>query len=83
MKEYYRANKGFLAGIGKIEIERETESSVWINGRKHSKRSSWDNYFPTREEAKDFLFKDACEKVEKADKKLYEAIEYRIRIAAL
>lgn len=47
------------AKITPIEVERETAKYVWIKGRRHGKRTEWDNYFDTWEEAKDFLMKGA------------------------
>lgn len=43
--------------IEKVEIDRETDTSVWLKGEKHSvrKNTSWDNYHDTFEEAKEFL----------------------------
>lgn len=41
--------------IDVIEVDRETESSVWIGGRRRAKQSVWDCYFDTFDEAKAFL----------------------------
>lgn len=43
--------------IEKVEIDRETDTSVWLKGEKYSvrKNTSWDNYHDTFEEAKDFI----------------------------
>jgi len=37
--------------IEKIEVEKTTESSVWINGRRRSRKSSYECYFDTKEDA--------------------------------
>lgn len=57
----------FGAFIDVVQVERESTQSVWIKGwtfdagpgtgvpRKHAKRSAYDNYFDTWDEAKAFL----------------------------
>jgi len=39
------------AKIREVEIEKETEKSVWINGNRSAKRSEWANYYDTWEDA--------------------------------
>ncbi len=43
--------------IKEVEVERETDKTVWINGRRNAKISEWHNYFDTRGEAKGHLIK--------------------------
>lgn len=45
------------AEIKEVYIERETESLVWINGRRNAKRSEYHNFYDTWQEAKDALQK--------------------------
>lgn len=45
--------------IESVEIDRETESSVFIGKNRNAKRSSWHNYFDTWDDAKSFLLKNA------------------------
>lgn len=52
--------------IEKIEVERETDSSVWIKGRRSVKDSSWLKYFDSWEDAHSFL-------LQKAEKNLISA----------
>lgn len=54
---------GYKEDIEAIEIERETESSVWIDGRRRSKLSTWDIYHDTWEAARDHLMTTATHKV--------------------
>jgi hypothetical protein len=42
-----------------VEIERETESCVWINGRKNNKTSSYECYHDTPEQAKQWIINRA------------------------
>ena len=54
----YKYATGYICNklIEKVEIERETESSVWIKGIRKAKRThDWHNFFDTWEEAHNFL----------------------------
>ena len=47
-------------GFGKelitaVEVDRESEFSVWINGRRNKKQSDWERYFDKWEDAKEYL----------------------------
>jgi len=58
MKKYFaqiQKRWSCQAEIKEIEVERETDSSVWINGRRNAKRSDWGNYYDTWQEAHDAL----------------------------
>jgi hypothetical protein len=46
------------AEIEEVEVERETESSVWIDGLRFAKRSECYNYYGTWAEAKAALLKN-------------------------
>ena len=66
-------------GIIEVDVERKSESSVWIKGRRNAIRSSYENYFDTPEECKAFmlreaeaLLKTAEDRVEYARKKVAE-----------
>ena len=45
--------------IEPIEIDRETDFSVFIGKERNAKRSSWHNYFDTWDDAKTFLLEHA------------------------
>lgn len=71
---WYRAEiGGFAPTIKPVEVERETESSVWIAGRRNAKRSEWRNYFQTWDDAHALLMSDAAERVAEARKRLQHA----------
>ncbi len=42
-----------------VIVERETESSVWVNGRRKAKKGDWHNYHHSWEEAREYLIKKA------------------------
>lgn len=41
--------------ITRVECDRETDQSVWINGRRQQKETDYHSYFNAWEEARDFL----------------------------
>ncbi len=41
--------------IEPVQVQKETEASVWIDGRRIAKRTQYDNYFDSFDEAKAFL----------------------------
>lgn len=45
--------------IVEVEVERESDSSVWIKGRRNNKRSTYENYFDSWDEAKAYLLEKA------------------------
>lgn len=52
--------KRYIAGrysdkVETVEVERETNFTVWIKGRKWSKKNKYEEYFDTFEEARESL----------------------------
>lgn len=80
--KYWRARKGSLELI-EYDIERETDSCIWINNRRVLKRSSFDNYFKTRLEALDFLLKYANSRLAITKSQLEAADTYRESVLKL
>lgn len=68
--KWYNAKSGYSMGIQEVEIDKETDQSVWIKGRRNAKRSSYDNFFPTYEEAYVFIHGKVCEEIEKRRQQL-------------
>ena len=58
------------AKIEEVEAERETETSIWIKGRRNNKLSGYEAYHDTWEAAHNFLMEKATEKVESARREL-------------
>ena len=50
---YYKTNS-YHTAIEQVEAERVSDNFINIDGRRTAIRSSYDNYFLTREEAKQF-----------------------------
>ena len=59
--------------IREIEVERETESSVWIKGRRLAKFSNYEKYFSTWEDAHTFLLFEANKRKDLAERNLNDA----------
>lgn len=56
----YKAYIGYSMRIELVECERETDKCVWVEGRKFNKRSSYENFFDTFDEAKNCCLQN-CE----------------------
>jgi len=52
--------------ISKVEIEKETDTSVWIRGMRNNKHSSFHNYFDTWKEAHEYILGLANNNVNRA-----------------
>lgn len=66
----YMTQKYLKEKIKSVEVERETESSVWVDGRRNAKSGQYANYFDTWLEAKSFLLCEAAADVVNAKSKL-------------
>lgn len=64
MIKYRTTNEKWENKIEKIEIERETEKMVFYEGRKELKRSDYQSWFDTFDEAKQSLVEKAEGRVE-------------------
>jgi hypothetical protein len=53
MKKY--RTKSYSDMIESIEVERETKDSVWVNGRRNAKITSYDRYHESFEMARQWL----------------------------
>ena len=77
--------------ISPVEIERHTAKSVWVKENygkgwrvsRYAVRSAYDNYFPTWEEAHQFLSEQAQNKRDSARKRLDQAISFQDRVRKL
>jgi hypothetical protein len=61
------------AKITPVEVERETESSVWINGNRRAKITEWDTFHDTWDEAHAHLLKHAEQQAQSARRNLEAA----------
>jgi len=69
MATWYKTG-GWRKLIEAVEVERHTDDSVWIAGRRHARNSSFDKYFPSWTEARKHLVTGAEEMVKYAEQKL-------------
>jgi hypothetical protein len=61
--EKYRTGGWGKNLIERVAVEKETESSVWINGRRNAKKTDYHSYFDTWDDAKRHLLTVAEKKV--------------------
>lgn len=73
MIKKYVATPGWSVEIHALEVERETDSSVWINGRRAAKRSEYHNYFDKWEGAHALLLAKAYSELDQSQKRLDRA----------
>ena len=70
MKKYKTSNGYYRYGFGikiiEIEIERETEKSIWVDGRLMAKYSNYGVYHDTWKDAWDYLIIHATRKLDNA-----------------
>ena len=78
----YRTGK-WRTYIEKIEIERETDASVWVDGRRFGKKTSYDSFFDTWKDAHEFLLRNAERTVVSLERRLEYANERISEIKAL
>ncbi len=69
----YRARSRYELAIKRVEIERETKSCVWVDGKRRVRSSSYDRYFDTFELAKEHLLSIARDELEIAEDRLLRA----------
>jgi hypothetical protein len=69
MERYISHYRG-LNWIQKIEIEKETDKSYWIEGRRHTKHTNSEKMFETYTEAKDFMINEQLKRIEAAKRHL-------------
>jgi hypothetical protein len=60
MSTWYVAikNNWALQKPREIEVTKSTDKSIWTNGRRYARESEWKNFFPTYDEAIQFLKDD-------------------------
>ena len=68
----YHTARG-IPTVKPVFVDRDTDKSVYIKGRRHAKRGNWDNYYNTFEEAKDAMVSKARANVKGCTMRLQEA----------
>ena len=62
--ERYIAHYWGTKSIEKKQIEKETEKSYWVKGRKRAKHTNSEKMFETYAEAKDFIINQQLKRIE-------------------
>lgn len=81
----YKANSSSWRGewIESVDVERETDQSVWVNGRRSAKETRYECYFDTWEAAHNHLVVNAISSMESAERRLDSAKDHLAEIQAL
>lgn len=66
-----------------MQVDRETDSNVWTDGRRIKKLSTNDGYFDTFDEAKDFLAEHAKRRIKSAEAALESARKFSDKVDGL
>jgi hypothetical protein len=69
----YQASHYFRMDIIEVEVEKETDSSVWVKGHRNAKRSADATYCDTWDEAHNILLEKAQIRVDDARNRLNHA----------
>jgi hypothetical protein len=82
MKKYRTSSYSYNL-IKEVEVDRFSEMSVWIDGRRIARRTENHNYFDTWEEAHNYLIDRATDNVYTAQRELTRAEAELDKIKAL
>lgn len=66
MSEIWYKTSSWGERITSVEIERYSDTSVWISGKRRARVAEYAAYFPTWQAAKDYLLARAERKLESA-----------------
>jgi len=83
MNKKYITKGAWLNKITSVTIDKETASSVWVDGRKKSKRSGYENYHDSFAEAKAFLMAECDDKMRQAQSQYDNAKAMKSKINEL
>ncbi len=74
---------GYGKYIERVEIQRETDASVWINGSRNGKWTDWKKYHDTWDHAKNYLIETKTAKVRNYQSQLDSAKDELSKIKKL
>ena len=86
MKKYgarVRSRWGFSADIKAVDVDKETDKSVWINGERKAKDSEYMTYFDTHEQAKKQLIDQQKGYIRSLETRIENAREVLIKMEKL
>jgi len=66
---WYKASK-YTDRIDSVTVERDTDSSIWINGRRSAKATAYEQYFPTWYQACGYLLSRTQSKIAYLEREL-------------
>jgi hypothetical protein len=62
METWYKTS--YYDEIKPVEVEKHTDSSVWVKGKRLSRTTEWSCYFDNFQDAKDHLVRKCRSKIE-------------------
>lgn len=71
----YGATFAWKPGIKQVDVEKASEKSVWIRGRRQARFGTYESFFPTFSQAKHFLIEHHQKKCRIASSRLEHATE--------
>lgn len=77
---FYEVNR-WRGTVDPIEVERETEVSIWIDGKKCARHTQYNDYYPSFDEAKMALINRIQRKITSLEAQL--AIEKEMLVNAM
>jgi outer membrane protein OmpA-like peptidoglycan-associated protein len=83
MSKFWFKTSNYHPHITKVAIEKFTDSSVWIDGRRRARATDFEGYFPTFGDAKAHLLEKAEDKLANARHALQRAQGEHGNIAGL
>ncbi len=70
-----------MAMLEPVEVERYSQHSVWISGRRYQRKGVESAYFPTREEAYTFVDDHLKKKAERLVSQLSRAVDRQVEFS--
>ena len=64
--KYYKVRLTWGCSIEEVEVEKESESSVWIKGRANRRVTAYESFFKNKEDAVNFALIELNRRVERA-----------------
>ena len=71
----YKVNLQWKPWIEKVDVQRETDLSVWIRGRRESKNTNYYAFLDTFDEAKNRIIEEFGKKILQEQKSIERSIE--------
>lgn len=75
VETWYRVTYMWSVRVTQVQVERHTDSNVWIGGRRRHRYTNEEWYCPTWEEARDSIRERAAKETEKITQDIAQMLE--------